>query len=162
MGRRAVIIVGLMLAVLAPAQAHAVGVWDRNDARGPYDLRWVGATHTGAGRIKLTVTFYPGFDAGLLPRRGYRPGVWVKLDDVAMSGFFRLNTRDEVVFAYGDTASSCCRIYPVAQPSPRTLVVRYHPIDEGEPGFTIHGRSVWGSGERRQPDWTRWFDLGPV
>ena len=48
---------------------------DRNDARGAYDLRWVGATHTGAGRIKLTVTFYPGFDAGLLPRRGYRPGV---------------------------------------------------------------------------------------
>jgi hypothetical protein len=109
MGRRAVIVVGLVLTVLVLAQAHAVGVWHRNDARGPYDLRWVGATYTGAGRIKLTVTFYPGFDAGLLPRRGYRPGVWIKLDGF-MSGFFRLNTRDEVVFAYGDNASSCCRI----------------------------------------------------
>jgi hypothetical protein len=159
MTRRAVFLLVLALTLLIPAQAQAVGVWDPNDVQGPFDLRWVGATHTSTGRIKLTVTFYAGFSADKLPDREiFNPGVWVELDDY-MTGFFWVNRRGDVVLSYGDTASGCCYHAPVAQPAPRTLVARYRPFDEGEPGFVIRGWSQWRLGENRVRDRTRAFDL---
>ena len=70
--RRVAFSLVLVLSLLIPLHARAVGVWDPNDVRGPYDLRWVGATNTSSGRVKLTVTFYAGFDPKLLHCEAFR------------------------------------------------------------------------------------------
>jgi hypothetical protein len=153
-GRRLLVVFVLaasMLVSLAPA-ATAVGDWDRSDVNGRYDFRWIGATYTRSGRVKLTVSFYPGFRLRDLPRRGVIPGVTVDIDEF-FTGWFTRNRSGGVKFGYADLGSNCCRYYPVAILGPRTLRVRFVPVNEGQPGFPMRGVSVWG-GRHGPRDWT--------
>jgi hypothetical protein len=56
-------------------------------------------------------------------------------------------------FGYADLGSSCCPYYPVAILGPRTLRVRFEPVNEGQPGCPMRGVSVWG-GRHGPKDWT--------
>jgi hypothetical protein len=137
-----VLAIGFVLALPA-VSAQAVGDWDPPDVEGRYDFRWIGATYTRSGRVKLTVSFYPGFRIRSLPYRGIIPGVTVDVDEF-FTGWFTRNRKGGVKFGYADLGSSCCRYYPVTVLDGRTLRVRFEPANEGPPGFPMRGISVWG------------------
>ncbi len=149
----AVILVGLLA-----SDANAVGISDPNDVGGPLDIRWVGVTYPAKGWAELTVTFYPGFRRAVLFHRGCTScgSLWVYLDE-SYQGVFK-RKHGHVVMSYGDHAGLCCTGYRVRLPKPRVLVVRYRPVDEGDPGFLVYAESLrWG----RRMDKTKRFRLGP-
>jgi hypothetical protein len=148
----------LCLVLWAPS-AVARGVWDADDARGRLDIRWVGVRYTHDGHAILTVSLYDGFRMSALPRRSTpslceRRCLRVQLDGAIDGRFFRRH--GHIRLSYGDHASACCSIYPVAQGA-RTLTVRYEPIDEEPPGFRVYGYSKFGQSRDR----TARFRLGP-
>jgi hypothetical protein len=140
-----------LLGIQTPARA--AGDWDPNDVRGGFDLRWIAATTTDTGRIRLTVSFYPGFRRADLPRgrERFMPGVWVKIDDHFTGWFSRKNGR--LWFRFGDTGSSCCTVYRARTVDPLTLRATFRPVDEGKPGIPIRGHSRW-KWPRGPHDWT--------
>jgi hypothetical protein len=126
---------------LAPGVARA-GVWDDGTTGGPFDLRWVGAVRMQQNaRIKLTVSFWPGFTVSALPwGRSLLPDprehVWVTVkgsDDFSKGAFshsgyfFRQGGR--IWFRNGEFGSSpCCWTSPVARLGRNTLRVRFIPF----------------------------------
>jgi hypothetical protein len=153
-GRRGLAVVlatATLLGIGTPARA--VSDRDPNDVRGGFDLRWIAATTTDAGRIRLTVSFYPGFRRADLPRgrEWFMPGVWFKVDEAFTGWFFRGKGR--LWFRFGDTGSSCCTTYGATNIDPLTLRATFRPLDEGKPGIPIRGHSRW-KWPKGPHDWT--------
>jgi hypothetical protein len=163
-GRRtATLALALVIALATASEAMAVGVSDPNDARGGLDMSWVGVFYPRSERARPTVGFH-GFRKSDLPMRPFRDcrcpnrDLWVYVDEFTQAIFFR---KDGTIFvSYGDHGSSCCHVYRVRRSSRNELVVTYHPIDEGDPGYRVYATSRSGRSKATK-DRTRRFQLGP-
>ena len=142
--------------------AHAVnGVWDANDVRGRFDLRWVGASYTSSGEIHLSVSFYDGFDWRLLPRKDGRFGkpeeshVGVDLS-AALTGIFFRRLDGQLAFVWGDSASACCGHAIATRPSSNVISVTFDPCSYvyGEEIEMAQGYSLWRTRNVRAVDRT--------
>jgi hypothetical protein len=153
-----------LILLLAPLQASAASIWDPEDARGPFDLRWIGAVFTSAGEIRLTVSFYEGFDPASLPRepdqRESHVHVWLNR---AVDGWFLRRPAGKIVFFWGDFGSDCCFTESVTRLSPDVVRVVFDPLVfpywNESTSYELRGQSSWHGGGGRSPDWTRWVSL---
>jgi len=150
-------VVGATLLVASAPSASARGVWDPNDVDQRLDVRWFGVRYTDNGDAIVTVTFYPGFKARYIPKGGCdcRNYLWTYLDEYQQGVFFRKNGR--IKLSYGDHGSNCCAISRVHRPNATTLVARYTPVDEVDPGYDVFAYSS----VHRERDTTDTFHLGP-
>lgn len=152
----------LGLVLMAPP-AVAASDWDPNDVEGPLDLRWVGATFTSNGDLRLVVSFYSGFMSSAL--RGPGRGVRVRMAAVqsgTVIGYFRHRRDGSIVFRYGDGASrgglGCIdETAPVVRPSVNVLRVAV-PIIDGR--YRVHVTSRWILDADPILDRTERLDLG--
>ncbi|MGZ8651375.1 MAG: hypothetical protein ACXWX5_04265 [Actinomycetota bacterium] len=153
-----------LIPALIPVPASAASVWDPNDVEGPFDIRWFGAAFTSTGEIHLGVSFYEGFDPSMIPL-GFDPRtsyVRVKLTP-ALDGSFIRRSNGRIVFIWGDYASSCCEVAPVARPAPDVLSVVFDPFSYvfGDTVYTPRAVSSWHTVDGAHPDWTRSLPIGP-
>jgi hypothetical protein len=139
----------------------ASGVWDRNDATGPFDFRWLGAIYTDDGDIHLSVSLYEPFERKRLPRRAElsesRLGVTLS---AALAGFF-IRRNGRIFFRWGDTASSCCARARARMRSPNVISVVFDPCSYayGEEIDMAQGESLWRRSTIRERDRTRALDF---
>ncbi len=154
------LVVIAVFAWMPPAHA-ANGVWDANDVRGRFDLRWVGASYTSWGEIHLTVSFYDGFDPRFLPRREDRIPVRgeskVRVDlSGALDGWFLRKENGQLVFLWGDGGSFCCAHAFATRPSSNVISVTFDPCSyvHGEGIEMAQGYSLWRTRDVRAVDLT--------
>lgn len=134
-----------VLSVLAAPSAGAAEVGDPNDVRGPFDFRWISAVDAPDDRIKLTARFYAPFRDWRIQNQDLSTGIQFQID--FLTGWFQRNRAGRLVFKYGDPGGPCCVTYRVVVLGARTLTVRPHRVDEGDPGVPIRGMSIWRRGE---------------
>lgn len=146
-----------------PITRGSSGVWDPNDVKGRFDLRWVGAAYTSTGEIHLSVSFYDGFDWRLLPTDptdlDSNVNVWLS---GALNGYFLRRPGGRLVFLWGDFGSSCCAPKArVTRPSSDVLSVVFDPCSYGygEEIYEAKGESLWVTRNVEAEDWTGAVEL---
>ena len=144
--RVALLLIALTV-LAAPTPAVAEEDWDADDAIGPFDLRWVGATFTADGQLNLTVSFYDGFDPRALPLASLGPSsepsrvhVWFR---PYLEGWFLRRPGGGITFFWGESGHSW-QHDPVRQPAPNVLVVGpFDPCDPIDPYVTVRVATKW-------------------
>ena len=127
--RLTMLVAAVTLVMLAtPASA---AVWDREDTPGPLDIRWMNIEQVSGERLKVTLSFWPGFRASALAgdfQRGlqmlYRFPRW---DELQTLGYI-VRKDGHLRFRNGDFGSSlCCWGSPVTRIGPRTVTTTFLP-----------------------------------
>lgn len=159
----------VVAAVALAAPASAGSVWDPDDADGPLDIRWLGATFLANDTTRLTVSFRDRFRTPALPtmeRGRYYPSfrgpgsLSVILTDF-FEGYFAHRHDGRLVFVYADWGSSCCGIERVQTPSAHVLRVTLPTIhDPADPTYEVRAESEWEMGGDVFRDHTATIDLG--
>jgi hypothetical protein len=138
-----IVLAGLTL-VQIPQPAHPASIWDPNDAVGPLDLRWLGAVFTPTGDVRITLSFYSGFEVRALPSRvGETSSVQIILSPHSL-GFFLRRSGGRVIFYWGDVGSDCCNTAVVSRLGPDVLQVTPNQHNYGGGGpYDLQTSSAW-------------------
>lgn len=149
----------LLLAGIQPASA--AGITDPNDVAGRLDIRSLNHRYLSPKLAEITVQLYPNFRRRALPAKRCQCGrsLWVELDEFTSGRFVRAG--GHIKFIYGDYGSACCSASLVHRATRVTLVARYLPFDEGDPGFRVFAHSTWVLNGKDVVDKTRRFKIGP-
>jgi hypothetical protein len=162
--RSAVVLVTLgAFLLLSSVQARAASVWDPNDVKGPFDLRWFGAVFTSTGDLHLGVSFYDGFDPSILPLGFDRHVSYMRVTlSGSLDGSFIRRSNGRIVFIWGDFGSVCCSVAPVTRTAPNVLSVVLDPFSYvyGDTDYEPRAISSWHSDDGVHPDWTRSLAIG--
>lgn len=153
--------IGLVLVLADLQPASAVGITDPNDVAGRLDIRSADHEYLGPKLAEITVRLYPNFRRRALPTKRCQCGrsLWVELDEFTSGRFVRAG--GHIKFIYGDYGSACCSASLVHRATRVTLVARYVPFDEGDPGFRAFAHSTWVLNGNDVVDKTRRFKIGP-
>lgn len=154
-------LVGLcILILLFPTGAFAASDWDPDDVRGPFDLRWVGATYTASGDIRLTFSFYDPVPTWKFPRASNIGDHGVKVVRVHSEEYGRIyRTRDGWLHLIWDEISPTIPQHvPVARLSPTTFRTRFFPPHPGP--YVLRTLGIWTPGDDVVVDRTDAVHLG--